>query len=150
MLLDCYRSYIGDLREVSTVDVFTGAGLTASGLVLALVGWGLFVWSEGVAHGTETFWTLREVSVAVAGVGVPIFLLGVVVLLVGNDRITAAALLGVALCFLTVVLFVVFYPDQWNVPGSPDYVLEGVTLYAVGVLGLAFAAGAAFSCRVSL
>lgn len=147
-LVSCYRTYIGEMREVSEVDVLTGTGLAMAGLVAAAFGWGLYFYSETLQHGTVTFWTVRETAVAVTGLGVPAFMLGVVVLLLGNSWTTRLSLAGLSACLGAVGLFVVSYPDAWAVPGL-DASVAGVTVYGVGLLGLTFATGAAFSCRIT-
>jgi uncharacterized membrane protein len=147
-LIRCYRQYVGELRQVSEVDVLAGAGLSMAGLAVSIAGWTLYVYNETLTHGTAQFWTIRELSVGIAGLGVPVFMIGVIVLLLGNSRTTAFSLLGFVACLAAIVLFVTTYPDAWSVPGL-DYSVAGVTLYGVGLLGLTFAAGAAFSCRVT-
>lgn len=149
MLIDCYRRYIGDLEEVSEVDVFLGAGLAMVGLLLAVAGWGILAYAEATVAIGPRFWTFREVAVIVAGLGVPTFMLGMVTMLVGNDSITAISLAGFAVCMVGVLVFTVAYPHSWNVATGADYLLEGITVYGLGVLGITFAAGAAFSCRVT-
>jgi len=149
MLIDCYRRYIGELEDVSEVDVFVGAGLAMVGLVLAVAGWVVLAYAEAAVGVGPRFWTFREVAVIVAGLGVPTFMLGVVTMLVGNDSITAVSLAGFAICLVGVLVFAVAYPHSWNVATGADYLLEGVTVYGLGVLGITFAAGAAFSCRVA-
>lgn len=149
MLLDCYRTYIGSLDEVGEVDVFVGVGLTGGGLLLALVGWVAFLWNDlTAAYGTTGFYTVRELSVAAAGLGLPLLLLGVVVMMLGTDRVTAVAVVGQAVCLGAVLLFVATYPEAWNV-GSHANAPIGVSLYGLGAFMLAFAAGAAYSCRVT-
>jgi len=148
MLLDCYRSYIGDLENVTAIDVFVGGGLTGGGLVLALAGWAVFLWNETTTYGTGGFYTVRELSIVAAAIGIPLFLLGVVLMLVGTDRMTAVALSGVAFCLVAVMLFVVTYPNHWDAPAQFNAPL-GVSLYGLGAAALVFATGAAYSCRVT-
>lgn len=149
MLIGCYRRYIGELEDVSEVDVFLGAGLTMVGVMLAVAGWGTLAYAEAAVEVGPGFWTFREVAVVIAGIGVPTFMLGVVTMLVGNDTVTAVSLAGFAVCLVGVLVFTIAYPHSWNVATGADYLLEGVTVYGLGVLGITFAAGAAFSCRVA-
>jgi hypothetical protein len=149
MLLDCYQRYIGELDEVTPVDVYLGGGLTMGGLALAVAGWLVFLWNELAAtHGTPGFYTVREVAVVAAGLGIPVFLLGVVTMLLGSDRVTVLAGVGVAACVGAVLLFVATYPGQWDA-ASQFNAPVGVTLYGLGAATLVFAAGAAYSCRVT-
>jgi hypothetical protein len=147
-LISCYRTYIGEMREVSEVDVFTGTGLAMAGLAASVAGWALYFYSETLTHGSAAFWTTREAAVAVVGLGVPAFMLGVVVLLLGNGRTTRLSLAGFLACLGAVGLFVFTYPDAWAVTGL-DASVPGVTVYGLGLLGLTFATGAAFSCRIT-
>jgi len=110
MVVDCYGRYIGELEDVTEVDVFLGAGLTMVGLVLAVAGWGTLADAEAAVGVGPGFWTFREAAVIVAGIGVPVFMLGVVRMLVGNDTITAISLAGVAVRLVGVVAFTVAYP----------------------------------------
>jgi hypothetical protein len=147
MLLDCYTQYVGEIEEVEETNVYAGAGMLGVGFAAAVFGWLLFLWNETGTYGTEAFWTLREVSVALVGLGAPVLLLGAVTLLLGRDRVTALAMVGATACTAAVLLFVVTYPAAWDVPGALNSAL-GVSVYAAGLLGLAFATGAAFSCRI--
>lgn len=149
MLIDCYRRYIGDLDEVSEVDVYLGGGLTMGGLALSLLGWLVFLWNELTAtFGTAGFYTVREVAIVATGLGIPVFLLGVITMLLGSDRVTALAGAGVVACVGAVLLFVATYPGQWDTASQFNAPI-GVTLYGLGATVLVFAAGAAYSCRVT-
>jgi hypothetical protein len=147
MLLDCYTRYVGSLEEVEETNVYTGAALLAAGLGAALLGWILFLWNETGAYGTRAFWTVRELSVILCGLGIPVVLLGSVTLLLGRDRVTALALAGAAVCAVAVLLFAATYPEAWDRPETLNSAL-GVSVYAVGILSATFATGAAFSCRI--
>jgi hypothetical protein len=147
MLLDCYVRYVGSLEEVEETNVYAGAALLAAGLGAALLGWLLFLWNETGTYGTQTFWTVRELSVILCGLGVPVVFLGSVTLLLGRDRVTALALAGAAACTVAVLLFAATYPEAWDRPETFNSAL-GVSVYAVGVLSTTFATGAAFSCRL--
>ncbi|WP_276271534.1 DUF7139 domain-containing protein [Haloarcula litorea] len=149
MMLDCYRRYIGSIEEVSEVDVVFGMGLTMGGVALSVAGWLAFLWNETMAaYGTSGFYTVREVAIVVAGLGLPLFLLGVVTMTLGSDRMTALSLAGTAVCVGAVLLFLATYPNQWDVPAKLHAPL-GVSLYGVGAGMLVFATGAAYSCRVT-
>ena len=70
-------------------------------------------WNElTTTFGTTGFYTVREVTFVAAGLGIPVFLLGVVTMLLGSDRVTALAGVGVAACLGAVSLFVATYPGS--------------------------------------
>jgi hypothetical protein len=119
-----------------------------AGLAVSMLGWGLYAYDETLRHGTAQFWTVRELAIATAGVGVPVFMIGVVVLMLGNSRMTRVSIGGLVACLVAVMVFVSTYPDAWATPG-PDASVAGTGLYALGVLALTFACGAAYSCRVT-
>lgn len=148
MLLECYQQYIGNLEEVTEVNVYAGVGLTMGGVALTLVGWYVFLWNETATYGTAQFYTLRELAIVATGLGVPVFLVGVVTMLLGNDRMTALGVVGVAVCLGAVLLFVTTYPDHWDAPGRFNAPV-GVSLYGLGTAFILFATGAAYSCRVT-
>ncbi|WP_435065562.1 DUF7139 domain-containing protein [Halobaculum sp. EA56] len=148
MLLDCYQRYVGDLEQVSEVDVYLGAGLTMGGLALSMAGWIAFLWNETATHGTAQFFAVRELTIAAVGLGIPVFVLGTVAMLLGSDRVTALGVVGLAVSVAAVLLFVVTYPRAWDAPNQFN-APTGVFLYGVGLGALLFAAGAAYSCRVT-
>ncbi|RLN01393.1 hypothetical protein [Haloarcula sp. Atlit-7R] len=148
MLLDCYQRYIGSLEAVSEVDVYAGAGLTMGGLLLTVVGWGVFLWNETATYGTSQFYTVRELAIVAAGLGIPVFVLGAVAMLLGSHRTTAVAIGGTAICSAAVLLFVTTYPSQWDAPGRFNAPI-GVSLYGLGLSAMLFAFGAAYSCRMT-
>jgi hypothetical protein len=78
-----------------------------------------------------------------ASVGFPLLLLGMVVLLPGDQRMTYVSLGGLAVCLVAVGLFVATYPMHWNVARTPDYSAQGVAIYAVGLVAVVGATGAA-------
>jgi len=133
-----------------------GLALLGSGVTLGAVGLALLAWSETAAPGSASFWRLRKFAVVAAALGLPVALLGVLVVVTDQRR----ALLGVAgfgAAALDTVAFARAYPDRWNLLGAPDATLEvaavylaGVTLLLVAVwLGARAAAGAAPSYPVA-
>jgi hypothetical protein len=148
MLVDCYRTYLGQLREVSEVDVWVGVGITGGGALLAVVGWLVFLWNEMGTYGGDGFYAVRELAIAGAGLGIPLLLLGVVTMLLGNDRVTMLAVAGLSVCLGAVLLFVATYPSSWDVPAQFNAPI-GVSLYGLGAALITFAAGAAYGCRVT-
>jgi hypothetical protein len=147
MLIDCYRDLARTVRTVTHEYGRLGQAVALVGILALLVGYGLFVAGESLEYASESFWTYRTYAGAIGGLGLPAFLLGLVIALPEVGRNTYVSLAGALLCTGAVLLFVVTYPDQWNVAGSPDYVVETVTLYGVGAMVCSAAAGGALNCH---
>ncbi|MFB6123910.1 MAG: permease [Haloferacaceae archaeon] len=141
VLFEWYERYIGD-PETET-DVYLGFALFFGGIALGAVGIGVFLLSALVSGPASPAFALREVAVVASAGGLPLLLLGVVVLLPGDRRMTYAAVAGIAVCLVAVALFVAVYPMHWNVDRTPDYSAQGVALYAVGLVAVVGATGAA-------
>jgi hypothetical protein len=141
VLFEWYERYIGD-PETET-DVYLGFALFFGGIGLGAVGIAVFLLSAVVSDPTSPAFALREVAVVASAGGLPLLLLGVVVLLPGDQRMTYAAVAGLAICLVAVALFVAVYPMHWNVDRTPDYSAQGVALYAVGLVAVVGATGAA-------
>lgn len=137
-LVALYRTYIGE--PDSRTDVYLGFALFFGGLGLGLIGLLLFVLERGVISG-EVFW-LREIAFAVGALGLPVVLVSVVVLLPTDRRATYVAGAGFAITLVALAFFVTVYPSNWN-HGTPDYSLQGVTVYAVGLVSVLAATGSA-------
>ncbi len=140
-LLALYRRYVGE--PVRERDVYVGFALFFGGIALGVVGLVVFLYSAGLEPGRDFFWQLREVALAAAFLGLPAFILSVIVLLPVGRRASAAAAGGAGVCLLAVGTFVAVYPEQWNVRAGADYSAQGVALYAAGLAVLAGATGAA-------
>lgn len=140
-LLDVYRRYLGEpTREI---DVYAGFALFFGGIALGAIGLAVFVMSTEVPSGEPLFWQLREVAIGLAFIGLPAFVLSVVVLLpVGRTTLVVSGL-GVALCLVAVAVFVAVYPENWNVRGATDYSVQGIAIYAAGLTVLVGATGSA-------
>lgn len=140
-LLALYRRYVGEPE--SETDVYLGFALFLGGIALGLLGFVIFLGSLGAQPGTATFWAFREVAIALAAVGMPGILAGIVVLLPIGRRARVAAGVGAAVCLVAVALFVAVYPANWNVRGATDYSAAGIAIYASGLAVLVAATGAA-------
>jgi len=141
VLFEWYGRYIGD-PETET-DVYLGFALFFGGIALGAVGILVFLLSATMSGGGTPAWAIREVAMVAASVGFPVILLGMVVLLPGDRRMTYASLAGIAICLVAVGLFVATYPMNWNVARTPDYSAQGVAIYAVGLVAVVGATGAA-------
>ncbi|SDZ94395.1 hypothetical protein SAMN04488065_1353 [Haloplanus vescus] len=141
VLFEWYERYIGD-PETET-DVYLGFALFFGGIALGAVGIAVFLLSAAVSGGGAPAWGIREVAMVAASAGFPILLLGMVVLLPGDRRMTYVSVGGLAICLVAIALFVATYPRHWNVARTPDYSAQGVAIYAVGLVAVVGATGAA-------
>jgi len=141
VLFEWYGRYIGD-PETET-DVYLGFALFFGGIALGAIGILVFLLSAVASSGGTPAWAIREVAMVAASVGFPVILLGMVVLLPGDRRMTYVSLGGLAVCLVAVGLFVATYPMNWNVARTPDYSAQGVAIYAVGLVAVVGATGAA-------
>jgi len=141
VLFEWYGRYIGD-PETET-DVYLGFALFFGGIALGAIGIVVFLLSAVATGSGPPAWAIREVAMVCASVGLPVLLLGMVVLLPGDQRMTYAALGGLAVCLVAVALFVATYPMNWNVARTPDYSAQGVAIYAVGLVAVVGSTGAA-------
>ncbi|MFB6300486.1 MAG: permease [Halobacteriales archaeon] len=140
-LLALYRRYIGE--PDAETDVYLGFALFFGGIAFGLLGFVIFLGSVGVTAGTDLFWQLREIAIVLATIGLPAFLIGIVVLLPVSERARYAAAAGGAISLIAVIAFIAVYPQNWNVQAGPDYSAEGIAVYAVGLAILVSATGAA-------
>ncbi|WP_423750760.1 DUF7139 domain-containing protein [Salinirarus marinus] len=140
VLFEWYERYIGD-PETET-DVYLGFALFFGGIGLGAVGVAVFLLSAVVSDPASPAFALREVAVVASAGGLPLLLLGVVVLLPGDQRMTYAAVGGLAICLVAVALFVAVYPMHWNVDRAADYSAQGVAIYAIGLVAVVGATGA--------
>ena len=141
VLLAWYERYIGEPETKS--DVYLGFGLFFGGIAIGAIGLLAFLWSTGTEAGTDLFWTLRQLAVVLAALGLPAVMVGIVTLLPVSDRARYAAIAGAIICLLAMAVFAVAYPSNWNVRQGADYSAYGIGLYAIGVATVTAATGAA-------
>ncbi|MFC6940957.1 hypothetical protein ACFQE8_13460 [Salinirubellus sp. GCM10025818] len=147
ILIDCYRDLVGTIRSATYRNARIGQALALFGILAFLGGYGLFLAGESLGYASENYWTYRRFAGVLAGFGLPALLYGLVVALPDVGRNSYVSLAGAVLCSAAVVLFFGTYPERWNVAGSPDYVVETVTLYGLGAMLCAAAAGGAVNCH---
>jgi hypothetical protein len=147
MVIDCYRDLVGTVRGATSGRARLGQALALVGVLAFAGGYGLFVTGESLPYASERFWIYRTYAGAIAGLGIPAFLLGLVVALPDVGRNSYVALAGAVLCAAAILLFLLTYPDQWNVAGSPDYVVETVSVYGAGAMLCSAAGGGALNCH---
>jgi uncharacterized protein YegP (UPF0339 family) len=121
-----YASHIGAPR---TADEVRGYWLFVVGLVAGVLSIVLFLFS-GPATG------LREASIVVGGIGLALLVAGPVVRLPLRRTATYATYLGLVVCALALVWFLLVFPSGWSRATGNAGVIG---LYAVGVaiLGIA-------------
>ncbi|MFC7177578.1 DUF7139 domain-containing protein [Halosegnis marinus] len=135
-----YRRYLGEPER--DLDVYLGFALFIGGFALGILGLVLFGVEQAVS-GARPVWWLREIAFVVAALGLPTLMLGVTVLLPVDRRASYAAGAGLAITVAAAGLFVSVYPRQWNTTGGTDFALQGVLVYAVGLVTVIAATGAA-------
>jgi hypothetical protein len=137
---EIYRRYLGEPER--DLDVYLGFALFIGGIALGIVGLLLFGVERAVAS-DGPLWALRELAFVVGALGLPILLLGVTVLLPVDRRASYAAGVGAAITLAAAAFFVSVYPSQWNVTAGQDFSFQGVVVYAVGLVTVISATGAA-------
>ena len=137
-LIELYREYVGE--PDSRTEVYLGFALFFVGLGIGLLGLLLFVLERATMEGT-VFW-LRQIAFAVGALGLPLLLISVVVLLPADRKAIAVAAAGLVITLASIAFFVSVYPGNWN-SSPPDYSLQGVTMYAVGLISVLGATGSA-------
>lgn len=135
-----YRRHLGEPER--DLDVYLGFTLFIGGLTLGIAGLLLFG-VEQVLATDGPLWALRELAFVVAALGLPTLLFGVTVLLPVDRRASYAAGVGFAFTLVAAAFFVSVYPSQWNVTTGQDFALQGVLVYAVGLVTVIAATGAA-------
>lgn len=138
-LLALYRRFVGEPERES--DVYFGFALFFGGIAFGILGLVLFLWSATLTSGTDFYWQVREIAIAIAMLGLPSFVLSFVVLLPVDRRARYASGAGVVVCIVAAIVFVWAYPSSWNVDGT-DYATEGITVYAAGLAVLVASSGA--------
>ena len=127
-LTDVYGGGVGSAVPPSRRRV--GAGIVAVGGALVLLA---LVLGAGPVADRLGYRRGRELAGILAGVGLPIALLGVVAVLPASTPTRAAAGIGAGLAVLAVGLFSALYPDRW-VSGDPVAAVAVMTIYTLSVL----------------
>lgn len=138
-LLALYHTYVGEPDQER--DVYLGFALFFGGIALGAIGLGLFLFSATIERGADPFWQFRQLALVLTFVGVPAFILSIVVLLPSKRTATVTAGLGTVVCLGAIGLFIAVYPHAWNVPTGPDHSTTGILIYATGLVLLAAATG---------
>lgn len=140
-LLALYRRLVGEPARER--DVYVGFALFFGGIALGIVGLVVFLYGAGLDPAEPFFWQTREIALAAAFLGLPAFIMSLVVLLPVGRRTLLAAGGGAAVCLAAVGVFIAVYPQSWNVQFGQDYSAQGIALYAAGLAVLVGATGSA-------
>ncbi|MDQ2049564.1 hypothetical protein RBH26_03620 [Natronolimnohabitans sp. A-GB9] len=131
--------YDGTAREVASPRrLYAGTALVLLGAILAVVAvlmatTDLFSgYVTTVSPGMDAHFASIRLAGVLAGLGVPIALAGVFLVLPAGRRVHAAAAIGVSLCLLGVVLFWGAYPQDWRSYGA-DHTLRVSATYLLGL-----------------
>ncbi|RKS78457.1 hypothetical protein BDK61_4122 [Haloarcula quadrata] len=140
-LRSIYRDYIGEPDKER--DIYIGFGLFFAGVTLAVVGFGLFLYSNVLESGSTLYWQIREIALVVGFIGLPSVLLSVVVLLpVGfKTRVVSAA--GTVFCLAATVILVDVFPYGWTTSEGINGSVWTISVYATGLVTLVASTGAA-------
>lgn len=140
-LLAIYHQYVGEPDQER--DVYLGFALFFGGIALGAIGLVLFLFSATIERGSDPFWQFRQLALILTFLGVPSFVLSIVVLLPSKRFATTAAGLGTGVCLIAIGIFIAVYPHAWNVSSGPDHSTTGILIYSGGLVLLAAATGSA-------
>ena len=147
--------YDGTAPGVTSRRLYAGTALVVLGAVLAVVA--VLVATTDLFGGyavelsgdTATQFATVRIGGVLAGLSIPIALVGVFVVLPASRRVQAAAAISASLCLLGVALFWHAYPTHWRGHGQ-QLTLEVSIVYLLGLLTSVwslFAAVATFKRR---
>ncbi len=127
-LFRLYEHYVGE--PDSSKDVY-GFWVFIAGYLIGAAGVLTFI--VGFAGDTASFVLIR-VSGVTAATGLSLCLFGIVLMLPVRKRGIQASVVGLLVALVGVSSFGVAYPAHWRGVGSPpDYTLEVIVLYTVGI-----------------
>lgn len=119
-------------RYAGTALVAVGAALAVLGVVVAAtelldgIVAALTDWEMAIQYATV------RIAGALAGIGVPVALVGLFLVLPASRRVRATGGVGAGLCLLGVALFWLAYPYHWRGFGA-DLTLEVAVVYLLGL-----------------
>ncbi len=132
-LSEVYERGVGSVQ--SSRRVYLGAGLLAVGSFAVLAG--IVVATTGVPPGFDTLES-RHLAGTLAGLGVPVALVGILTVLPTTREVRGIAAAGTVICLYGVVRFRNAYPHHWDGYGA-DLTFLVTAIYSLGTL-LALAA----------
>ncbi|MFP8953579.1 hypothetical protein ACLI4Z_11475 [Natrialbaceae archaeon A-arb3/5] len=124
----------GSLKRLyaGTMLVLLGAILAVAAVLLAATDF-LAGFVASLSWEMEAQYASVRIAGALAGLGVPVALVGVFTVLPANRRVRAAAAISASLCLFGVALFWHAYPYHWRGVGN-DLTLSVSAIYLLGLL----------------
>lgn len=120
------RTAVDRRRRVLAMGLFA-TGMTMGAVAILLTTTGLRSWAGLDVVGA------RAAAGLLAGLGLPVAMVGVLSVLPASDETRAAAAIGTSVAVFGVLLFVYAYPDRW-LASEPALAVATVAIYALGVL----------------
>ena len=127
-LSEVYERGVGSVQ--SPRRVYLGAGLLAAGALAVIAG--IVIATTGIPSGFDTFES-RHLAGTLAGIGVPIALIGILTVLPATPIVRVISVGGAAICVVGVALFRAAYPHDWAGYGS-DLTFLVTVVYSLGTL----------------
>lgn len=131
------------VRETSDEGTRVGRTLVLFGVVSLVGGVGIFALTGTLRMAAGDVWAFRTVAGGLVGAGVPAVLYGLVVLAAGGDRAVDVCRVGLLLCAVAVLGFLLSYPGRWVAEGASGYAVVTLVVYGVGAMLCSAAAGSA-------
>jgi hypothetical protein len=134
------EAYQGNARDATSLRrlyagaalVLLGAGISVLTVLLPTTEFFTTLVADVTTWETADHYASVRVAGVLAGVGVPMALIGVFIVFPAGRRMRAAGAIGASLCLLSVVLFWGAYPHHWRGYGA-DLTLEVSTIYLLGL-----------------
>ena len=121
----------GSTGRKSRKNLYTGTALFATGGILVIAGI-LFSTTNILVNLDLGYFVIRRISGLLAGLGFPIFLLGVFAVLPATEYHRASAIVGASISAFGVLLFWYAYPYKW-IGATPNHItLFVVIIYFLG------------------
>ncbi len=131
------RVYTSRINPDSTSIEAYGYWLIVTGILIGVVGIASFLWGSTFPRGDPTYWSYRQVGIALSAFALPVALLGVTFRLPLQPSASAVGALGLLVCASAVVWFVTLYPSGWTFAGPLPVILTytgGLLLLGAGMV----------------
>lgn len=129
-LADVYKDNIGAFESMK--HLYSGVILFSLGFIFLSVAILLATTNVLTGFGLNK-WQHWEIAGVIGGIGFPLSLLGVIVVMPSRTRRTWMAIIGILLCIIGVIGFYVVFPHQWV--GDPtNHSLSVTSVYSTGAI----------------
>jgi hypothetical protein len=120
-------------------QLYGGLYLLAGGVALGITALILFFLSASMKG--DAYFAWREGALALGSIALTAFFIGVSIALPSKRNMRIASYIGMGLCALAIVLFMVHYPNHFNIgdnkaPGQADYTGLDVAIFAMGLAAI--------------